>query len=307
MRRPTAPPEDSFAPLTLTASRAAVTTAPASDETYRVFVNLHAYTTSDLDARVERVDDSSSPYWRRETVTFRAAYGNERVIAHVFLPKDAPPPYQIVAIMGGATIANAIRRIEDYDYPFEFIVRSGRAVVIPAYSGTLERGPTPSRLPENQLRERGLRWSMDLGRTIDYLETRPDIDTRKLGFYGLSSGATHGVRLLAVDGRFKAAVLASGGLARNQPPETDSWNYAPRFRLPVLMVNGRHDFLFPVDTNQKRLFEALGTPEPHKKHHLYDGGHRNLVTRPDLIGEVLDWFDRYLGAVGPVRATTGSP
>ncbi len=40
---------------------------------------------------------------------------------------------------------------------------------------------------------------------------------------------------------------------------------------------------------------ALGTKEPDKRHRLYDGGHRNLVTRPDLIGEVFDWFDRYLG------------
>ena len=31
---------------------------------------------------------------------------------------------------------------------------------------------------------------------------------------------------------------------------------------------------------------------------MYDGGgHRNLVTRPDLIGEMLDWFDNYLGRV----------
>jgi dienelactone hydrolase len=306
VRRPTAPPEQSFAPLTLTATRLARTSPPAGDETYRVFLNLHAYTKSELDAREERVDESS-PHWRRETVSFRAAYGDERVLAHLFLPKDAPPPYQVVAIMGGTTITSAIRRIEDFDYPFEFIVRSGRAVVIPAYSGTLERGPSPSRLPENQLRERGLRWSMDLGRTIDYLETRLDIDTRKLGFYGVSSGATHGIRLLAVDTRFKAAVLSSGGLPQNQPPEIDLWNFAPRFHVPVLMVNGRHDFLFPVDTNQKPLFEALGTREPHKRHRLYDGGHRNLVTRPDLIGEVLDWFDRYLGPVEPVRAPSGGP
>ena len=72
----------------------------------------------------------------------------------------------------------------------------------------------------------------------------------------------------------------------------------------VLMVNGRDDFLFPLDTNQKPLFEALGTKEPDKKHILYDGGHSNLVTRPDLIGEVLDWFDRYLGPVESVRATS---
>ena len=304
VRRPTAPPEQSFAPLTLSAGSLARTSAPVGDETYRVFLNLHGYTKSDLDARVERVDDSPR-YWRRETATFRAAYGNERVIAHLFLPKDTPPPYQVVAIMGGATITSAIRRIEDFDYPFEFIVRSGRAVIIPAYSGTLERGPSPSRLPENQQRERGLRWSMDLGRTIDYLETRPDIDTRKLGFYGVSSGAAHAIRLLAVDTRFKAAVLSSGGLQQNQAPEIDSWNFAPRFRVPVLMVNGRHDFLFPVDTNQKPLFEALGTKESQKEHILYDGGHRNLVTRPDLIGEVLDWFDRHLGPVEPVGASSG--
>jgi dienelactone hydrolase len=138
---------------------------------------------------------------------------------------------------------------------------------------------------------------MDLGRSIDYLETRSDIDTRKLGFYALSWGAAHGIRLLAVDGRFKAAVFSSGGLLQNPPNEVDSWNFAPRFHVPVLMVNGRNDFIFPLNTAQKPLFEALGTKEPDKKHILYDGGHRNLVTRPDLIGEILDWFDKYLGPV----------
>jgi hypothetical protein len=65
------------------------------------------------------------------------------------------------------------------------------------------------------------------------------------------------------------------------------------------MVNGRYDFSFPLETNQLLLFRALGAKEPHKRHVLYDGGHRNLVTRPDLIGEILDWFDRYLGVLQP--------
>ena len=108
--------------------------------------------------------------------------------------------------------------------------------------------------------------------------------------------------MVAVDGRFKAA-LSSGGL-RDQPDEIDSWNFAPRFHVPVPMVNGRNDFIFPLDTNQKPLFQALGTKAPDKKHILYDGGHRNLVTRPDLLGEVLDWFDRYLGPVESVPATS---
>ena len=54
---------------------------------------------------MERVDQSPQ-YWRRETASFRAAYGNERVMAHLFLPKNTPPPYQVVAIMGGNTITD---------------------------------------------------------------------------------------------------------------------------------------------------------------------------------------------------------
>jgi hypothetical protein len=61
------------------------------------------------------------------------------------------------------------------------------------------------------------------------------------------------------------------------------------------MVNGKYDFFFPLQTSQIPLFRALGTKEPDKVHRLFDGGHRNLITRPDLIGEILDWFDRYLG------------
>jgi hypothetical protein len=63
------------------------------------------------------------------------------------------------------------------------------------------------------------------------------------------------------------------------------------------MVNGRQDFALPYETNQKPFFEALGTPAADKRLVLYEGGHRNPVTRPDLLGEILAWFDRYLGPV----------
>jgi eukaryotic-like serine/threonine-protein kinase len=267
---------------------------PVSEAEYLVYEGLHRYESSPLDTRTERVADGS-PYFRRETVSFRAAYGNERVVAHVFLPRNVSPPYQVVIVLGGVTIAHVLRRVEDFDYPFEFIVRSGRAVVIPALSGTLERGPSPPTPPPSRERERALRWSSDIGRTLDYLDARGDLDTERLGIYALSRGAVHAVRLLAIYPRFKAAVLCSGGMQMSQPPEVSAWTFAPRVQAPVLMVNGRYDFIFPVETNQNPLFRALGTKEPDKRHVLYDGGHRNLVTRPDLIGEVIDWFDRYLG------------
>lgn len=198
--------------------------------------------------------------------------------------------------MGGSTIMDALKRIEEFDYPYEFILRSGRAVVIPAFSGTLERGPTPFVLPPSQQRDRALKFSVDLGRTLDYLEARADIDVTRLALYGVSAGASNSIRMAAVEPRIKTLVLSSGGVMGNDPPEVNSWNFAPRVHVPVLMLNGRDDFLFPLETNQKPLFRALGSKGSDKKHVLYDGGHR-LVTRPDLIGAMLDWFDKYLGAV----------
>jgi dienelactone hydrolase len=240
--------------------------------------------------------DQTSPYWTRETVSFRAAYGTERVIAHLFLPKNSAPPFQVIVVFGGSTIMDW-KRIEDFDFPYEFLIRSGRAVMIPAYLGTLERGPSSYVLPENEERDRAIKWSWDLGRSADYLKTRRDIDITRLGFYAISWGAGHAPRLLAMDPRFKAAALTSGGLLASQPREVDSWNFAPRLRVPILMVNGKQDFVMPSETNQKVMFAALGTPAADKKLIQYEGGHRNLVTRPDLLGEILAWFDRYLGVV----------
>jgi len=67
--------------------------------------------------------------------------------------------------------------------------------------------------------------------------------------------------------------------------------------VPVLMLNGRDDFIFPVDLAQIPLLNALGTPEKDKRHILFDGGHVNLQFRMDLIGEILRWLDQYLGPV----------
>jgi hypothetical protein len=44
-------------------------------------------------------------------------------------------------------------------------------------------------------------------------------------------------------------------------------------------------------------FNALGTPAADKKLIVYEGGHRNPITRPDLLGEIIAWFDHYLGHV----------
>jgi eukaryotic-like serine/threonine-protein kinase len=270
---------------------------PVDDQTYKMFQRLHEYDRSDLKPTLDSVEGNA--YWRLENVSFQAAYNGERVSAHLYLPKNAAPPYQAVVFMGGSELAS---RRTPYDeaaasVTFGFLLRSGRAVLVPAYKGTMERGPMPGPGGPNQMREMLIAWSKDLRRSMDYLETRPDIDRGKIAFGAVSRGAGVAPFLVALEPRFKTVVLVSGGSWLKVAPDVNPWNYAPRVTVPVLMINGRSDFTFPLESSQLPLLRALGTPAKDKKHVLLDGGHATPVAQPDLIKAYLDWLDQYLGPV----------
>jgi dienelactone hydrolase len=106
------------------------------------------------------------------------------------------------------------------------VPRGGGALVFPIYQGTFQRfggvGEVPRDDQMNAYRDMVVQWSKDLGRTIDYLETRRDIDAGKLGYYGLSAGASTALPIVAVESRFKAVVLLSGGLPGIRRPAKPS-------------------------------------------------------------------------------------
>jgi predicted Ser/Thr protein kinase len=268
---------------------------PVRDELFEGYRRLYDYDRTPLNENVEASDDL--PYWRRDTVTFDAAYGKERVRAYLFLPKNTPKPYQVVVYFPGGD-ANLMRSSRDLRLRnVDFIIRSGRAVLFPVYQGTYERGPAKITGPASW-NELVIARAKDFRRSIDYLVTRPDIDANRIGYYGLSLGGTMGVICTAVEPRLKASVLVAGGLDPvASPPESDLWNFAPRVRVPTLMVNGTNDFLFPMETGQLPLFRALGSPPGQKRHAPFDGGH--IPPMHSMIKEILDWFDRFLGPVTP--------
>ena len=74
-----------------------------SDPVFQVYKEQFSYDETDLNARVESRDESSE-YCIREKITFDAAYGDERIIAHLFLPKNATPPYQTVIYFPGEAV-----------------------------------------------------------------------------------------------------------------------------------------------------------------------------------------------------------
>jgi pimeloyl-ACP methyl ester carboxylesterase len=89
--------------------------------------------------------------------------------------------------------------------------------------------------------------------------------------------------------------LLSGGLESEieTPPESDQVNFAPRVHAPLLMVNGRYDFILPVEDSQ-RLFRLFGTADKDKRYVLADTGH--FPPKELMVKEVVGWLDRYLGA-----------
>jgi serine/threonine protein kinase len=276
---------------------------PVSDEIFEVYRRQYSYDRSPLNAVIEAHEEAES--WRRETVVLDAAYGGERFRAYLYLPKNASPPYQtVVYFPGGDAFYERPSRDASLSST-DFIIRSGRALLYPVYKGTYERAqqglnaataiaaPGPGVQAARELR---IAWYRDLARSIDYLETRQDIDHARIGFHFVSGGV--GVILSALEPRFKVSVLQGSGLWGQPPPEIDPINFAPRVRVPTLMVNGRYDFELPVETAQRPLFDLLGPPSEDKRHLVLEGGHLPW-RRQELIDQVLAWLDRYLGPVPP--------
>jgi dipeptidyl aminopeptidase/acylaminoacyl peptidase len=185
---------------------------------------------------------------------------------------------------------------------FDFIARSGRALVYPVYSGTYERrrsGPplTDADALPNEDRDLVVRWAKDFSRTVDYLESRGDFDASRIAYYGYSMGGSAAGPILGVEPRIKTALILTGGIGKvPDPTEIAPATFFPRVRLPVLMMGGRFDFALPIETSQKPMFDLIGTPSDHKRFVVFENaGH--VPPRLELIREVLDWLDQYLGPV----------
>lgn len=273
---------------------------PVNDATFEIISRFYSYERTPLDPRIERTEETE--YWRRERVSFSATYGGERVLVNILIPRNVTPPYQAVIWFPGSYALDLKSSDRDlvFSHYFDFLPRSGRALVYPVYKGTYERqlaGGSRS-LNRNMMRDLIVQWSKDLGRTIDYLESRGDFDRDSLAYYGYSLGADWATPIIALEPRLKTAILLTGGMGiRVRPPEVEPVNFLPRIKVPVLLLGGRNDFIYPVETSQAPLFKLLGTMAEHKRHVIFEGaGH--VPPRIDLIRETLGWLDRYVGPVG---------
>jgi hypothetical protein len=170
-----------------------------SDGEFAGYRRMFDYDRRPLDAHIEAEGGSERLRWQK--VSFTAAYGGERMLAYVYLPKNAKPPFEPVIFWGPGTPAS-LRSEYLTSVGFEsltgFIPQNGRALVLPVFKGNVEReGPRLTReqmSPDSTMLHRDLsvQWVNDVRRTIDYLETRADIKADRVGYYGVSWSGQNG-------------------------------------------------------------------------------------------------------------------
>ncbi len=283
------------APVSLDRQRNIAVESKVADEVFDAYRVNYEYDPTPLNASVTTLD--SDRLMRHELVEIDAAYPLLRLPIHLYLPTNASPPYQIVVYWPGS-IVQRLAAYEDFKIQFDFILKSGRAVAFPIYYSSFGRSVAgqvgdPSASGTATSRDIKIRTIQDLRRTVDYLDTRPDVDTEKIAFFGNSWGGYFGVIALAVDKRFRTAVLYTMPLALRGTPDVDAISYLTRLTTPVLVISGEFDPIAPLESIVRPAFEVIGTADADKRLVAAPGGHS--VPYEVLVRESLTWFDRYLG------------
>jgi dienelactone hydrolase len=154
-------------------------------------------------------------------------------------------------------------------------------------------------------------------RALDYLESRPDVDPKRLGCAGLSGGGMRTVYLGGVDDRIACACCV--GMMTTwrdyllHKCYTHTWMiYIPGLPLdldypeilglrvpkPTLVLNDDEDDLFTIgemkraDRIMAEVFAKAGAGDRYRCS-FYPGKHK--FDRP-MQSEAFDWFDRWLKA-----------
>jgi hypothetical protein len=153
---------------------------------------------------------------------------------------------------------------------------------------------------------------LQLQRTLDYLETRVDADSERIGIYGISGGGTISAFGSILDERIRAVAISGyantfGGSILHVPHcvcnfvpglfnHADMPDFigllAPR---PLLIESATEDTIFPIATSRssveriREIYRAVGAGEQ-VEHDVFAGKH-------EISGRVAyDWLVRQLGA-----------
>jgi len=122
---------------------------------------------------------------------------------------------------------------------------------------------------------------------LDDVCSRPEINSARVAWYGISMGTAYGVPLLAADTRIGAAVLGMWGICRK--PSERLEKDAENIHIPVLFQTKSEDQSFTA-AGQSALFNLLSSSQ--KRIVNYPGGHSD--PKGDQLKEAMEFLRLHL-------------
>lgn len=224
---------------------------------------------------------------------------NNRVTALLSLPESGVKPYPLSIILHG------LGDKKDTDYMLigdSILSNRGFAVFRIDFAMHGERVKKKYKFKgiDYTLRDAIKQTVFDLRRGLDYLDTRPDIDSTKTGFIGISLGGIAGTVFCGVDDRVEVPVIciAGGGLrvikgvegigdkVTSMMAPIEPLNFvgciSPR---PLLFINAENDEVFPKALSMLLHSKA----EEPKKVIWYESGHK--INPYDAFNDSYKWLN----------------
>ncbi|HET7435416.1 MAG TPA: bifunctional serine/threonine-protein kinase/formylglycine-generating enzyme family protein [Thermoanaerobaculia bacterium] len=268
---------------------------PASDAEFAKIAARYEYAPEPLAAHV--VEKSDAEAWTRETIAFRGANGKTATL-YLYLPKQVRPPLQVIHYVPASDVELGVSTLTHaLELAMAPHIRAGRAVfgvLLEGYSGRPRpNGAERPNQGSDEYVDDMVGRVIDSRRALDYLATRPELDMKKLGFYGPSAGSSLGLVLTAIDHRYAAVFLLGAGVSAGDNtvhPAARRPNFAPHITAQKAMLHGRYDESQPLRTNAEPLFRILREP---KKLIVYEGGH---IAPPEVAVPAANaFFNEVLG------------
>jgi hypothetical protein len=206
-------------PVVLNHEALTVQREPVSDETFEAmrFQYTHVNRAPD-NVTINVVDENDT--WVAEEVVLEYP-GDATLTVFVVSPANPVESLQPIIYMphagGVQNIPN--RQLLEQMSIMNYVVQAGRAIVIPVYAGTAQRyveRPDDEAAAADFDRRIALARYADIANTIDYLQSREDVDGDAIGFLGLHVGDVPGDR---ASRKGVSAYVRGNTLLVVQPPD----------------------------------------------------------------------------------------
>ena len=251
-----------------------------------------------LEAAIIKTTDQEG--YKLEKIEFNSVHEN-RVPGILAIPKTGKAPFPCVLLLHGAGKTKDAWWVES-DNHFglaQKLLASGYAVMM------LDAKYFGERKSENEYyspsvfifekhwryleRDLMVQTTIDYRRSIDYLETRSEIDATKIGAIGSSMGAMMTFFLTGVEPRVKVAVAKATPNIQRKYSANSAYNFAAAIKTqPFLMLMGKDDPWSGVK-GSKQMFDLVSSST--KELIFYESGHQ---LPEEWKEQATNWVKKYL-------------